>query len=307
MSMTLANAKIYVAQVLGGQDDPNMLLSAGDAIAQALTRWARLKDWTYLRKDNSQGFAVAACTIDVDGVTVTSTGNLNGVNPGVAVTGTGIPASTTVSAITRNTTTGSVTSFTLSAASTPATITITFAGYIPLVPGTNLYNPPADFNRPYSARLLVNQRVLTYLKTREFDRKVVDISTQGTPSHYTVYNPYGFTAASEHKNIVVYRTPSEADSMFLRYYRSPNATLDPLDVPDDYIYALLDIARGELIKSKNGDDARLQAYLAIAQNTIAELKDDDEIESEDEDLRFISQMEVSTWPRSTVDIWDDWL
>jgi len=307
MSMTLANAKIYVAGIIGGQDDPNLISLAGNAIEAAFAKWNRRDDgWTFSLKDTSVGFSVPNCTIAVDGLTVTSTSlNIAGINPGIGVTGTGIPANTTVATVTRANPTGAITSFTLSASSTPGTITITVAGNIPIIAGTKEYNMPADFDKPYAARLLSNKRVLTYIKYREVGRKVADLDNQGTPTHYTTYNPSGFDATTQHKNMIVFRTPNANDTAQIYYYRNLDPAADPLDVPSDFVYPLLHWAQFELVRSKNADDSRLAALAQIAQSELEESMDNDSFESEDEDLRMLSQMEMGLRTNVNLDIWDE--
>ena len=323
MIMTLANAKIYVAQIIGGQGDTNLIAAAGDAIVSAIGKWNRQdQGWTFCLKDTSSGFVIPTCSIALDGVTVTSTSTaLLGVNQGVTVynptftsTYNTVAHTTVVDSIVRNAVTGAVTSFTLKDAQTPTVvvappsdtpITLTIGPDIPLLTGVNRYSLPADLDKPYSARLLSNKRVLTYIKYREVGRKVADLDSPGTPTHYTTYNQNGFDATTEHKNMLVFRTPSAADTLRLYYYRDINAAADPLDVPADFIYPLLHYAQYELVRSKNGDDSRLAALAAIANAELKESMDNDSFESEDEDLRMLSQMEMGLRTNVNLDIWDE--
>lgn len=312
MSITLANAKAYVAGILGGQDDANLLVAAGDAITSAISKWNRSGDgWTFCLKDGQDGFTVTGCTIAANLTTVTSSSlDIYGVNQGVTATSSTvglIPASTTVASVTRSTVTGALLSFELSTpASASATgVSMSFTGDIPIVAGISRYSLPSDFNKPYTARLLTNKRVLTYIKNREVVRKVADLSAQGIPTHYTTYNQNGFNAATEHKNLVLFRTPSSADTLRMMYYRDINAALDPLDLPVSFIYPVLHLAQFELVRSKNADDARLAALGQTAKEELLEAINDDAAESEDEDIRLLSQMEVGSHTGYSLDIWDD--
>lgn len=53
MSMTYANAKIYVARIIGGQNDTNVLAWAGDSIQASIQDWNTEHDWKFLLQDNS--------------------------------------------------------------------------------------------------------------------------------------------------------------------------------------------------------------------------------------------------------------
>lgn len=310
MSMTLANAKIYVARILGGQDDTNLIAAAGDAITSAFATWNRRDDgWTFCLKDTTNGFALTNCTLAIDGITVSSTDTaILGVNVGITVASASfgvIPATTLVKTVTRNTVTGAVTAFTLSVAAAPGTGSMAMGGDIPLVAGTNRYSLPVDFDKPYQARLLSNKRVLTYIKYREVGRKVADLDNLGTPTHYTTYNQNGFDAATQHKNLLVFRNPSAADTLRMYYYRSMDPTLDPIDVPMDFIFPVLHLAQFELVRSKNADDSRLSVLGQIAKDELQESMDNDSIESEDEDIRVLSQMEMGLRTNVNLDIWDE--
>lgn len=312
MSMTLAAAKTYVAGILGGQDDPNLVVAAGTAILAAAAKWnTHGQDWSYLLKDTSNGFAIPLCTA-TGGTVITSTSlAIQGINVGVTVTllaGAGsIPANTTVLSITKNTYTGAVQSCTLSAAVTGAGtgLTLAVSGDIPVVSGTQNYNAPVDFGKPYLARLLTNQRVLKYIKQREVQRKLGSLTNGGIPTHYSVYNPNGFDATSEHSNVALFRIPSAADTLRLFYYRNIDGTADPVDVPTEFLFPFLHLAQFELVRSKNGDDSRLATLASIAASELEDAQSDDITETEDEDLRMLSQMEVGDRELTSYSIWDD--
>src|SRR5258705_6488426 len=139
MAISYTNSQTYVARALGNAGDSDQLAAASDAIKAAIQEWNLRQDFRYLDMDTSNGFSVASCTIAGDGITVTTaTANgFAGVNVNQGVTGTGIPASTTILSIT------STTVIVLSAASTPGVVTLTFAGDIPLRVGISTYNLPS--------------------------------------------------------------------------------------------------------------------------------------------------------------------
>jgi len=306
MSMTLADAKTYVARILGGADDANLLLGAEDSIRRTIGKWSAVRDWNFLLQDNSETTPVAGCVIAGDGVGVTNatSGALFGVNVGQTVTGSGVPADTTVAAVTEASGLG-VTTITLSQASTPATVTLTFGAYIPLRADTQTYNLPSTFGKPYTARLISNPRTLKYYRLREIDRKVANQDRGGTPSHYTIYNVHTFQVAAQHRHLRLYPTPSAADSLHLKFYRSMSLTATTVDIPDEYLYDLLDDARAHLLQRQSEDDPRLPLLLQEAKTGLARAIADDDEESEDEDIRFISQQEAGEQRYADFNIWDD--
>lgn len=293
MAMTLTAAKTYVAEVLGAQNDANMLDRALGSLKATYGKWNALHNWDFLLMDNITATTIASCIIDADGVTVTNgtAGALFGVNVGQGVTGTGIPASTTVSAVTETEKAG-VTAFTLSASSTPATVIITFSKYIPLIASTDQYNLPADFVQPYTARLVSNARYLHLVKRREIDRKVPQQDTTGTPTHYSIYGHHSLDPTAQHTHLTVFRTPGETgDNIALRYYRAMNDACTSIDIPDDFLYTFLDDARVHLLQSKNAADARLPILREEVQIGINRAIAHD-TEMEEEDLRLIPQSEA---------------
>lgn len=304
MAMTLEAAKTYVSRIIAGQDDANILLAAEDSIKATIAKWNALRDWTFLLQDNSETTAVASCVIAGNGVTVTNAtaGALFGINVGQAVTGSGVPASTTVSAVTETAGAG-VTAITLSQASTPATVTLTFGAYIPVLAGVQQYNLPSNFNKPYTARLLTNTQTLEYVKLREIDRKVPNQTGQGVPLHYTIYNVHTFLATAQHRHLRLFGIPGSTDSLLLKYYRSMDPSATTIDIQDEFLYVFLDDARVHLLKAKAEDDPRLPILAQEVSVGIARCVAADEDESEDEDVRMMSQME-SGWTRQLQ--YDDW-
>jgi hypothetical protein len=305
MAMTLTDAKTYVAKIIAGQADANILSAAGDAIVATYNKWSTLRDWTFLLRDTSEGFSVATCVIAGDGVTVThaTTGALNAVNKGATVTGySGGSGTITVDTVTEGST--GVTAFTLSSAVTPGTATLAFSADIPVIASQQRYNLPTDFAKPYSARLLTLRIPLAYVKKREIHRKIYDHTVTGMPEAYTTFRPHTFNASSPHTHIDLFRIPNADDTLRLMYYRSFNPAATTLDIPDEYLYDFLDDARVRLLKVKAENDPRLAALMAETQLALSRIVEDDEVETEDEDLRLMSQMEMGGNRRAIYN--DDW-
>jgi len=292
MSITFANAKIYVARALGAEGSTTQLAAAADAIAAAIEEWNLRRDWRWLLMDTRDGFSVASCTIAGDGVSVsTSTSNgFAGVNQGVVVTGTGIPASTTVSTAVALTTT----TFTLSGAATPGTITMTFAGDIPVRVGIAKYSMPTPFKRPYRARLLTNERTLEWKDQFEIDALFQNQSPGSTSVYYNIFNPSNFTVGSQNGVFSLFPTPSQTDTARVRYYRpigQPVQTTDLIDSPDRYVYALLEMARYQYLKNHDSEISRLDQTLQKAEQLLSYCIADDEGETLDRSPGLVAQVD----------------
>lgn len=219
MSMALADAKVYIARVIGGQNDAGILALAADAIKATATKWDNRHDWGFLLKDNYNA---------------------------------------------------------------PITVTA----------GVSDYAAPADFKNPYSALLTTTKRPLGYIRQRQYDRLTADQSSQRGTYAYTLFNSSGFTASDQTQYIRLIFTPDTADSLLLRYYRRISPTADPVDVDDAYLYTFLDDCKVWLVAQKNANDPRLQALVALSERALADAISTDQDETEDEDIRLISQAEM---------------
>jgi len=307
MSMSLTNAKTYVARAVGGAGDSLILSRAEEALGAAMEEFSQRNDWSFLRIDTAQSFAVASCTIAGDGVSVTvAAGGFNNVLKGMTVTGTGVPASTTVSVRT------SATAITLSAASTPGTVTLTFGGTIPIIQGTDQYLLPTTFWKPYSCRLTsASKTELRYIPQAHWDRVAYDETSQGTVTHYTIYNGADFDASgTQQAKIKFFRVPAQNDVALLRYYRPMDITKTTLDVDDQYLYTLLTMARAKLLEFKNATDERLPIMLRQAEMSLRRAIASDRNEGgEDEDEgfkapgEFIRGVNDVGWPRGDGPWW----
>lgn len=296
MSMTLTAMATEVARSIGGQDTAATVDLARTAIKASLQDWNAAKYWNFLLKDTSQTFTVTgvAWTGAVTSMTAPSSGAFDAVNIGVSVSGTNVPASTTVSSYTRASD-GTVATIVLSAATTGTgvAVTLTFGANIPIQISVADYNLPSDFRSPYSARLLTSKRLLEYIKHREWNKKIVDQEATGAVDAYTIFNPVSpQTQNFNTTRLRIFRTPATTDTLHMQYFRAMNVDATTVDVPNDYIYMLIDYATWRFIRLKNTEDTRLAELGRVAEAALARAMTDDEEESEDEELRFISQIEA---------------
>lgn len=256
MSLSLANADIYISRIVGGANDTNVRAMARDALGATMEEWMHRNTWKFLLLDTSNSFAVVSSATSGDPTLTTAvTNGFKNVLVGMTVTGTDIPASTTVSSITSNT------SLELSANPTGNIVaaSITFGGTIPIIDGTASYTLPARFWKPHSCRLTsASKRPLAYITQYDYDAVSWDQSVEGYVGAYTVYTDDSFDASgTQQSKIKFIRVPSQNDVALLRYYRMLEITTDPVDVPDGFLYTLLDCARVRLLETKNATDNRI--------------------------------------------------
>ncbi len=266
MSMLLTAAQTYVARVVGGAGDTNMVARALEAIGAAMEEFTQRNDWSFLRMDTAQTFAVVGATHTNTTIDTAVTDGFKNVLVGMTVTGTDIPAGTTVATKTSNT----ALVISQAATGTTASVTFTFGGTIPIIAGTDQYTLPTTFWKPYSCRLVSASKFeLRYLHHANWDMVAYDETTQGTPTHYTVYNGADFDASgTQQTKIKFFPVPSAADVCLLRYYRPFDITKTTLDVDDQYLYTLLNLARVKLLLFKNATDERIPTLAAMAEKDL---------------------------------------
>lgn len=291
-AMTRLEAKTFIARPVSHTPNANELTRAQEALEDAIEQWNIRHDWNFLQMDTSNSFAVASCTIAGDGITVTSSNSLQAVNVGVTVTGTGVPAGTTV--LTR-VLSGSTVTLTLSAASTPGTVSLTFGGNIPIRAGVDTYYMPSPFKRFMTARTLTSPRKLEWKSQAEIDMLFARQSDQGPPEFYNIYNPASFSQAL---NAIarVFPIPQSADTGVFRFFRPiaiPAADGDQLDLLPRYVRPLLWMARHYFLLAEEGDTARTQRYGSMGEEGIRWAMADDDPQSADDDMRIKSQMETN--------------
>lgn len=309
MSMTSDEAQIYVCNILGGSGNDETKARALQSIGAVMEQWCIKNDWHFLLQDTTQPFTVAGCitTISTAIVTVdTALGNFANVLKGMTVTGTGIPASTTVLSV------DSESQITLSANATAsnAPLTLSFGGTIPVIAGTSRYKLPTRFNKPYlgGARLVSTlKRPLRFVRRGVADMIMADPTLSGSPTHYTIHSTdTDFDASGkQQEEIELIRVPQANDVLLFKYYRRMDYTKDPIDVKDGYLFTLLDHARIHLLFSKNSSDSRLPGLVESFKPRLAEIISDDRKEGgEDEFEGFVTPTElgygsvgIEFWPQ----------
>lgn len=122
---------------------------------------------------------------------------------------------------------------------------------ITVVGGTQTYDLPSTFKRPYDAYLVTNKVKLKFTTRQMWDSLAPGDTSNSTPIAYSLFN-VGTTGKIELLPI-----PASADTLVVRYYRdiqTPSSDGDVLDVPKRYEGALIAMARGILASLKNADD-----------------------------------------------------
>ena len=309
MSMLLTDADSYIANVMGGRNDTNMKARAREALSDALEELQLRNDWSFLLTDTAQTFTVAGChTGGVLSATLqtTTTNGFASCLQGMTITGTGITAGTTVSAMIAGSTT-TLTMSTQANIASGASITATFGGTIPIIAGTDSYLLPTRFWKPYSARYVSNSKqALTYVTQRELDMTAWDQTQQGFTDRYTIYNPTLFDASgTQQAKLKLFRVPAANDTLLLRYYRPFSMSGTYVDIQDEYLYTALLAAQVALIRTKNATDERLPSMVALKERRVTQMIANDRNEGgEDEQIGMHSLTELSwlnrgdpIWPR----------
>jgi hypothetical protein len=294
MSMTRANAKIYVARIIAGGNTGTVLDMADEAIIVAYEHWQSKRYWRFLLKDSTPGFRVTGLTLTNASATVSTPvltpGVLDGVNPGVTVTVTGtatLPANTTVSSVVYSPTDGTITSIILSnpfGGTTDAAGVLIFSGDIPIVAGQRTYNVPPDFDRPSGARMVgAPTYSLTWKDPRSWDRTIINQTVQGAPREYTVFNAYSpLTQNFGTKKLMLDVIPSDPNTMTMKYFRKFNINATNIDIPDEFLLMFLDYARARLLETKKAQD-NPDAYIASVDKAQEAASEKDEQPSDDDD------------------------
>jgi hypothetical protein len=302
LSITRANAKIYIARVLGGAINPAILDMAEESLLKGFNDWQSAKDWEFLLKDNLSGFTVTSCVTTSTSAVIPApiASAFDAVNIGITVTGSGIPADTTILSYTRNDD-GSIASITLSAAATASsTVTLTFGGTIPIIAGVSDYNLPTDFHKHYGVRLTGNlQWPLTFVRPRDWNRVTLSQTISGPIELYTIFN--ATAPLNQNKGtyrLRVYRVPAANDTLKCEFYRKFSPLADPIDMDGLYLYKFLDYCRAIMIGTKRAfDDPTLLKEFAA--DGLESAKQADEAVTEDQDVYMKSQMEMGGLIRPT--------
>ena len=296
LSISRANAKLYIARIIGGGGTGDNIALAEEILLRAFIDWQNEKDWEFLLKDVSNNFTVDSCVTSSGLPTISApvTAAFDGINIGITVTGTGIPASTTILSYTRGSD-GTVNQITLSNNATgSSTVTLTFGGTIPVRIGVQDYNLPTDFYKHYGVRFTSTLKwPLMFVRPRDWNRITLDQTVQGSPELYTIFNPV--SPLTQNKGVYrlrLYRIPSATDTLLVQYYRKFDALADPIDMDSVYLYKFLDYCRSLILSVKKGFDDPA-SYAAEAFQGLQKAKSSDEAVTEDQDVRMKSQMEMN--------------
>lgn len=321
--MILSDAKIEIARSLGGQNDADELRAAGAALNAAVGEWNRANVWEFCKLDNLSSFTVAAKTTNASAAVVLPTGvtypNFANVYVGSTVSGTGIPTGTTVIAKASNS------AFTLSANATASTdpVTLTFSGAIPILSGTSDYVLPYQMRKPSYAHLVTGATTLQYVRSRLLN-EISDPTGEGWMWGYEVVRTQ---AAADSANVLpatvskirVVSTPtggasgSVVDTLVLEYWRYIQSFLNdvsvadearPIDVPDEYIDALLEMASYFYLRNKDSEISRTGDRKSSAYRSMFRSINDDSGQPDDIEC-FIPEIDWNQAPRSVARRWLD--
>jgi hypothetical protein len=167
-----------------------------------------------------------------------------------------------------------------------------------MIAGTDTYNLPTPFGRPYSARLLTNEVNLEFKEQREIDRAFWTQSNSQIPSFYNLFNTSSFAVGRQNGKVRLFPIPSGTDTLRVRYYRpiaEPSAASDLLDMPDVYVYAFLELARYYFLKDHDAESVRMNEVKERAELLYRQVMARDEQGTEDKDMALVPQMEHAPW------------
>ena len=291
MSLSLALADARISRIIGGSSDANITARCREALADAMEELQLRNDWSFLLTDTGETFTATNTTVGASTTITAASNGLKDVLVGMTVTGTNIAANTTVTAV------ASTTSITISPTSTgTAGPTVTFGGTIPLIAGTQSYTLPQRFWKPFDCRLTSStKRPLRYMTHREFDLESWDQSVRGFVYAYTIYNPTNFDAnGTQQTKIKFFQIPGASDVALLKYYRPFDITLDPVDIPDEYLNTLILLAQVRLMTIWNALDERIPIMTQKAEQRVRQMIAKDRNEGgEDEYESFHTPDEAS--------------
>jgi hypothetical protein len=283
--MTFALGQARVAEIADSSGDADQLTKAGYAIQAALEYWNNRYNWNYLRNIGLGIAIIAPYTVvsatTTDSTTVTSAALFGDgttvVRVGDIVSGTGIIAETTVVTVT------DTSHITLSRAATATgAATLTF--------GRSDYALPADFKQMYTARTVVSPRKLFPLNANLYDAISSTQTITGLPEAYSLF-PQGGVG-----KIRLYPPPSTADTLIIKYQRRmtiPTTGSETLDIPQDYEFSLLALAKGLYLADKGGNEVRQAFWTKFGEAGLSSARAVDRA-NPDEDLAFQPAQSLQT-------------
>lgn len=314
--MTLTAADTYIASIIGGSGDTGVLAEARESLKAAYEELLHRNNWSWLGVDTAQSFTVANCQFNQNDATVstTTTDGFKNVLAGMTIetTGPGAPSGFTVASVTDTETL----EMDANSVATAGPKDAAFGGTIPIVQGTADYKLPAPFWKPLSCRLTSTQyRPLNYMRIQNWDARSYDQSVQGAVTAYTIWDGSTFDASGTQQSYIKFiRVPSQADVALLRYWRMPTFSTtdsDPVDIPDEFLYTLLDFGRVHLLRRKDAANERMPWLTRDIEQRIARaISADREAGGDDQYDRFMTPTELDNagifdgnfWPRGDV-IW----
>ena len=316
MGYTLANAKIEVARTIGAQNDADELLAAGIAINKAVRFWNREHTWDFLKFDNEDDQLIPSKTVIATPNVTLPTGitspNFGSVYVGTEVTGTGIPAGTTV--LTKNSNTSLVLSANATASGDP--VTLTFSGPIPIRADVRDYALPYAMLKPSYARLVADNRPLQYVRSRIVNHISNPNDTWDGIYGYTFISIQGNASAAgilplPTTMIRLYGTPGGADTLIFEGWRGIQTFLNdltagdearPLDVPDEFQDDLLELATYFYQNNKDSENTRSQDKKQNASYFLRRAIRRD-LGMDDEEVRFLPPQEFMAPSRRRNEPW----
>jgi hypothetical protein len=301
MAITVVNARIYVARIIGGgAESQESLDMANEAILRGYQDWQNKRFWRFLLKDTSNTFTITATPLSgFATITPVTAGDLDFVNVGQTLTSAAYTGTATVLFVTRGTD-GVVSSITVdkNALTSSASVMI-FSANIPIIAGSNDYGVPNDFSAAFSALLLTNKRPLVWRDQRWWDRTIIDQTVRGTPSEYTTYNTFSDLTQNKGTTRIKFdRIPDVNDTMLFRYYRKFITNGTNIDMIDDFVYQFLDYCRNILLETKRAQDDPA-GYAASVKEASEGAAETDEEPTDDNDAEncMKSQWEVGDYGR----------
>lgn len=287
MSLLRSDAKTYIARALSGSSDTERLAHAQDALFAAIQEWNLRHDWSFQLMDTSGGFTVATCTLLNGALSTTAANGLAAVNIGQTAVGAAM-GTVTVTALT------STTAVTVTGGVNAGPETLTFSADIPIRATFDTYNLPSPVKRPYSARLITNNKRLEYRDQRRIDRMYSDLTVGGEPGLYNLFNASSFSTGAQNGKVRVFPIPTSSDLMRVRFHRpiaEPATDATYLDVLDRHVYALLELGRYHFLKDLDSENARTGESKERAEHLLRKAIWDDTQGSADNDIVLIPHVD----------------
>lgn len=178
---------------------------------------------------------------------------------------------------------------------------------IDIVAGTADYDLDSTFKAPYSCRILTGApRPLSYIDKDRWDRVVYNQMSPGRPEYYTLYN------LGQQGKITLLPLPdaSITGGLGVTYFRNivvPDTDGTALDLPDQFVDAVLDLARAKLLSRRGGRMDLIRLFEAKGQDSMRKARADD-LETADGDDAFVPQAEHSTkrFTDNDTHLWSWW-